>query len=232
MSKVSEIVAKISRKWMKIRLQPIRVFCFHQVSDVFEPDTMWECAWMQTDEFKEKILRIRKEGVTFISLAEATDKLKHDRVRCKKYAVLTADDGWASMKNILPWLAEHGIPITLFINPLYLDGVHKQERETEKLLTKEELEHIAQQYPLVNIASHGWLHTNYAEWTDEEFRNQIMRADRELRNFYSYIPYMAFPYGKYTQSNLSILQELQIIPVYIDGMVNWNDSEVIHREDL
>ena len=223
----------ILRKVSHLIIQPIRVYCVHQVSDKFEPDTMWECAWMQTDEFKQKILRIREEGVSFISLSDATDKLQHDWFRLKKYAVLTADDGWSSMKNILPWLAEQRIPITLFINPLYLDGVHKQERETEKLLTKDELMHITQQYyPLVCIASHGWSHTNCAELTDEEFRNQIMTADRELRNFNTYVPYMAFPFGKYTRSNISTLQELQIKPVYIDGMVNWNDPQVIHREDL
>ena len=124
---------------LRLRLQPIRVFCFHQVSDEFEPNTMKPCDWMRTEAFKDTILKLRRD-YAFISLQEATKHLKHDSFRRKRYAVLTADDGWASMKNILPWLAEQGIPLTLFLNPSYLDGKHFREKTTEKYMTINEID--------------------------------------------------------------------------------------------
>ena len=102
---------------MKLRLQPIRVFCFHQVSDEYAPLTMWEEDWTQTELFKRNIQNLKERGYTFISLPEAYFKLKNDSFRREKYAVLTADDGFKSMLNILPWLIEQRIPVTLFVNP-------------------------------------------------------------------------------------------------------------------
>ena len=89
-------VNTIKRKWTRLRLKPVRVFCFHHVSDVFEPDTMWECDWTQTDAFKQDILTMKKK-YTFISLEEAYNHISNDKFRKTSYAVLTSDDGWASL---------------------------------------------------------------------------------------------------------------------------------------
>ncbi len=125
---ISEFIEKIKRKWMKLRLQPIRVFCLHHVCEQFDADTMYACDWMALDEFKQKINALRSQGYQFISLSEAYNHLKKNRFRRKKYAVLTFDDGYKSLKEVLPWLEEQKIPATLFINGKYLDG--KSYRET------------------------------------------------------------------------------------------------------
>ena len=122
---------KLHRYWIRLRLKPIRVFCFHQVSDEFDPDSMKQCDWMQVDAFKQRLLTLKKKN-TFVSLEEAYRHVANDRCRLKHYAVLTADDGWASLKSILPWLDEQKIPVTLFLNPLYMDGKHFREQETER----------------------------------------------------------------------------------------------------
>jgi len=222
---------KIHKKLMKLRLQPIRVFCIHHVSDVFDATTMWECDWMYTDDFKAKVAAIQKEYM-FISLSEACDKLKHDTIRCKKYAVLTADDGWASMKNILPWLKEQNIPITLFINPLYLDGVHKQERETEQLLTEEDIEDIILKYQNVMIASHGWGHVDTTKLNVKEFLDNVEQAENVLTQLPSKIPFYAFTYGRYKNEFIDILHEHHLVPVLIDGKMNVKYDGAIHRENL
>ena len=107
---------------MKMRLQPIQVYCKHHVCAAFDAESMIACDRMNIAEFKAKIQAMRKEGVEFISLKDAYRHICKDRVRCKKYAVLTFDDGYASLKEILPWLEEQKIPATLFINGKYLDG--------------------------------------------------------------------------------------------------------------
>ena len=121
MVKIRTFLHKIHNRWTKLRLQPIRVFCIHHVTDTFDADLMWQCDWMQTDIFKQKVTELQKK-YTFISLTEAQKHLREDWLRCKHYAVMTADDGFASMKEIVPWLVERNIPITLFINPVVWDG--------------------------------------------------------------------------------------------------------------
>lgn len=230
MSKLTEILVKISRKWMKIRLQPIRVYCFHQVSDTFDERTMKECDWLQTDAFKRIITDMREQGYNFISLQEAHEKMKRDIFRCKKYAVLTADDGWASMRNVLPWLNEQQIPITLFLNPGYLDGKHFREIETEKYLTEDEVKHLYEQYPLLTIGMHGWEHVDATTQTEEEFMDSIEKSERYLNFLPNFIPYFAYTWGKHTRTSDIILADRYIIPVLIDGMKNYKYYHFIHRE--
>ena len=68
---ISIFIRKVRNRWKKFRLQPIRVFCFHQVSDTFDESTMKECDWLQTDVFKRIITDMRQKGYEFLSLQEA-----------------------------------------------------------------------------------------------------------------------------------------------------------------
>ena len=117
---LQELLHKVRHKLIKLRLQPIRVLVFHHVSEVRDALMCQEDDWTQLDQFKRNI-EILSQSYTFISLSEAYEKLKHDRFRFRNYAVLTNDDGVASVLNILPWLEVKGIPLTLFINTRYME---------------------------------------------------------------------------------------------------------------
>lgn len=223
---------KLRQRWLKLRLKPVRVFCFHQVSDVFEPDSMWECDWTQTEVFKNRVLAL-KEKYTFISLEEAYCHISNDKFRVKNYASLTADDGWASLKNILPWLAEQKIPVTLFLNPLYLDGKHFQERATEKLLTREDVFSLVSEYkPFLTIASHGWSHKDCTEMSDGEFESNVSMAETALQGMEGKIPFYAFTFGRYKSSQVGLLKSQSLVPVCMDGTMNYSDASSVHRELL
>jgi peptidoglycan/xylan/chitin deacetylase (PgdA/CDA1 family) len=214
-------------KWY---LRPIRVFCFHQVSDVFDPKGMWECDWTQTDVFKKKILALERK-YTFISLEEAYSYIVNDKIRWKNYAVLTADDGWASLKNIIPWLAEKKIPVTLFLNPLYMDGVHRQSRETESFLTTEDVDSLVERfYPYITIASHGWSHDDCVKMTFERFKESVVKSEEYLGLMNAKVSFYAFTFGRCTCKHMEFLEQNGLTPVLVDGMKNYNDLSCIHRE--
>lgn len=215
-----------------MRLQPIRVFCVHHVSDSFDDSTMYSIDWLQTDVFKSEINQLRNEGYEFVSLESATNHLKNDIVRHQKYAVLTADDGWASMKNILPWLDEQKIPITLFLNPPYLDGQHFREKETEKYLSWDDIREMATLYPHVSIGSHGWEHTDATLQTIDEFKQSIKLSKEALQEMPNYIPYYAFPYGKYNSGYIAAVEGLGLTPLLVSGNKNIIYSNYIDRELL
>lgn len=222
-------IKKLRTRLMKLRFRPIRVFCFHQVSDVFEPETMWECDWTQTEVFKQKVLALKKK-YTFIPLTEAYSHIANDRFRFKNYAALTADDGWASVKNILLWLAEQEIPVTLFLNPQYLDGKHFQERETEKLLTREEVIALVNEYkPYITIASHGWTHGKCMEMTETEFAQNVQKAEEVLNELPGKVPFYAYTYGHFLLPQFKYLHNQSLVPVLVAGERNYH-ATWIYRE--
>lgn len=225
-----DIVHRIKRKLMKMRLQPIRVYCLHHVCTEFDAGCMHECDWIQIDEFKKKVVSLLYEGVEFISLKEAYCHIRKDGVRFKKYAVLTFDDGYESLKEILPWLEEQNIPMILFINGKYLDGKSYRNNPKEQYLTKEQL--WAMTSPLIEIGHHGWEHIRVTEQTEDEFAKSIVRNVNLLKGHPNYVPFWAYTYGVHTDKTDAYLHAEQIVPVYVDGMKNYNEAKVVHRELL
>lgn len=244
---IDELINRVKRKWMKLRLQPIRVFCFHHVSEQYNPLTMWECDWTQIDLFKQKILRYRSQGIEFISLPEAYEKLKYDRLRHKKYAVLTADDGYKSILSILPWLEEQKIPITLFINTKYLDGKSwssineeqarrvKPDVDMEKevcpnlYMSKEELK-CAAEMPNVTIGMHGHEHLDATKQTIEEFRGNVEKSQEALRDIPHTIPNFAYTWGRHNADADEVLRDMKLVPVLTNGNLNYVDVGYVDRE--
>lgn len=242
---IYDVIHRIQCKLLKFRLQPIRVFCFHQVSETFNPLSGWECDWIQTDAFKRKVLSL-KEEYSFITLQEAHDHLSHDTIRTKKYAVLTSDDGMQSLSSILPWLEEQHIPITLFLSANYLDGKsyysgydaywEKQGVDipalspSELYLTKEQIGNL--QSPMYAIGIHGWKHEPVLNLTDDEFKRQTNMAIDCLSRHARYIPFYAYTYGRHTIESDAFVRKQNLVPVLCDGEVNVKYDGYIHRESL
>ena len=229
--RINKKVIKIHRKVKKARLRPIRVFLFHQVSDAFDESTMKRGDWSETTRFKRNLLELKKE-YTFVTLEKAYAKMKKDKVRLRPYAVLTSDDGWASLNNILPWLHEQGVPVTLFLNPGYFDGQHFREKNTEKYLLTEDIQRISETYPNVSIGMHGWEHVRATDQSEAEFRASVEKTRDALVNYTSFVPYFAYTYGSFGAMHNRVLHEFGLIPVLIDREKNVDDLSCIHRELL
>ena len=227
---ISELMKKIQRKWMKWRLQPIRVFCLHHVCEQFDADAMNVGDWMALDEFKQKINELRNQGYQFISLTAAYEHLKKDMFRCQKYAVLTFDDGYKSLKEVLPWLEEYQIPATLFINGKYLDGKSYRETPKEQYLTYDEL--FALTSTLIEIGHHGWEHKSVNEMSETELIESMQKNIEILSSHPRYIPFWAYTWGRHTKESDLYLKRLSITPVIITGHGNYNFNGYIDRELL
>lgn len=226
---LSGIYRKLLNRWKKLRLQPIRVFCLHHISQTYDAESMNVGDWMQIDEFKNKVFSMQEGGVEFISLTEAYKHICNDWFRYKKYAVLSFDDGYAILKELLPWLEEQRIPATLFINGKYLDGESYRNNPNEKYITKEGL--FALTSPLIEIGSHGWEHKRATEMTEGEFIESVARNIDLLQRHPNYIPFWAYTYGAHSGKTDDYLHRQGLVPIYVDGMKNYNET-VIHRELL
>lgn len=230
MVKISTIFQKVKRKWMKIRLQPIRVFCLHHVCECYDEEWMCLCDWMTLDNFKQKVLDMKAKGYEFISLTVAHQHLQNDCFRTKKYAVLTFDDGYKSLVEVLPWLEYKKIPAVLFINGKYLDGKSYREKPKEQYLTQDELFSITS--PFIEIGHHGWEHTAVTNMSNKELLLSLKRNDLKLSGHMQYIPFWAYTWGIHTEETDRVLSNKEIIPVYMNGMKNYTFEGYINRELL
>ena len=222
------IFTKIQCKLIKFRLQPIRVFCLHHVCEQFDADTMYPCDWMALDEFKKKINELRNQGYQFISITDAYEHLRKDWFRCEKYAVLTFDDGYKSLQEVLPWLEEQQIPATLFINGKYLDGKSYRETPKEQYLAYEEL--FALNSPLIEIGHHGWEHTAATEMTDEDLLESLQKNLETLSAHPRYVPFWAYTYGIHNKNSDAIITHANLIPILVAGNKNYQWKGNIDRE--
>ncbi len=230
---------------------------------------------MEIGAFQRKVLQMQQSGVEFISLSHAYELLKASAApfstlyfllsnlfRRKKYAVLTFDDGYKSLDEILPWLMEQKIPVTLFINGKYTDGISQRQVEGKQFtyLTKDELQHYVEiSDGLISLQSHGYEHLDATAMSPDAFREQIEKnmsllasirqpsisvaphGETNGRGSNQLLPIMgeteegafhAYTWGRHNATTDAILQEYNIIPVYMDGMKNYNDASCIHRELL
>lgn len=224
------IISKIYRKLIKLRLQPIRVFCLHHVCEQFDAESMYPSDWMALSEFKQKINAFRRQGYQFISLTGAYNHLKKDYFRRKKYTVLTFDDGYKSLLEVLPWLEEQHIPVTLFINGKNLDGKSYRETPKEQYLAYEDLLNLTS--PLIEIGHHGWEHKAANEMTCAELKQSIQQNVETLSSHPRYIPYWAYTYGKYSNENGMIITQNDLVPVLVAGNKNYQWRGYIDRELL
>ena len=224
----TSLFKKVRNRWKKIRLQPIRVFCLHHVCEHFDADAMYACDWMALDEFKQKINVLRDQGYQFISLTDAYEYLKKDWFRRKKYAVLTFDDGYKSLNEVLPWLKEQKIPATLFINGKYLDGKSYRETTIEQYLTYDEL--FALTSPLIEIGHHGWEHTAATEMMEEDLLKSLQKNTEILSAHPRYIPFWAYTYGIQNKNSDVIITHANLIPILVTGSKNYQWKGNIDRE--
>lgn len=225
-----ELVNKIRRKLMHLRLQPIRVYCLHHVCAEFDAESMNVGDWTQIDELKDKVQAMQQSGVEFISLSKAYSHIDHDIFRTRQYAVLTFDDGYASLKEVLPWLQEQHIPATMFINGKYLDGKSYRKNPKEQYLTKDEL--FALVSPLIEIGSHGWEHKDATTMTLEDFKNSEAKNTDLLSMHPRYTPFYAYTYGRHSSEQDVYLLSIGQVPVLVDGMNNYKEKRYIHRHVL
>lgn len=241
-------LTRVFAKLYHLVLKPIRVFSFHQIGSIYNPITCFECDWINIVDFKQKVLRLKRQGWTFISLETAYLKIQRDKIRLKKYAVLTADDGYRSQLSILSWLKDNEIPITLFLNARYLDGkscapyimerartispgIMENEVAEDLYLTYNDLLQI-QENSNVSIASHGFEHIDATKISVKEFHCQVSKNLETLQRYSSLLPFHAYTWGRHNDETDASLQSMKIVPVLMDGNPNFNCSNCLHRENL
>ena len=227
----SVLKRKIVKRLDKLRFLPLEVFVFHAVSDCFDPNCNIKDDWISTADFKQRIEALR-QCYTFIPLDLAYRHLQKDLLRNKRLAVLTCDDGFASIIDILPYLEKEQIPISLFINPKYLDGnsVRHNYAPNPQYITHEQL--FALTSPLLSIGMHGYEHLDATQQTPEAFADSVDKCIDILSTHPRFMPFFAYTWGNHNEHTDRILASKNVVPVLCDGAVNYRYHHGISRRPI
>lgn len=202
---------------------------FHVVSDEYEPKNYFACDWTQTDIFKKKVLELKKD-FNFISLEEAEKKLSRDVLRIKKYAVLTSDDGYRQVLDVIPFLEKEKIPLTMFVCPGFGTGAvrkDKLEQNPKIYFSPQELFNLKSN--LVSIGLHGWEHDDATTLALDMFLENTKQCLDTLADHPRFVNYYAYPWGRHSVSTDACLSKLGLIPVLCDGCLNYKAKGSISR---
>ena len=237
------ILTKIWHKVVRFCFQPIQVYVFHTTGDTYNPLIAWECDWTQIDLLKSNIEKLQRDH-EFISLDEAWKKLKNDRFRFKKYAVLTSDDGYLALRHFLPWLERKNIPITLFVNPAYMDKKSwscVSEEQARKADSNIDMHDIVGDLYLsdsqiwnlqsdnISIGMHGWEHNDALSLSKKEFEFNVDKCMEVLGKHPRFIPFYAYTWGHHNSVTDMVLEERGIVPVLVNGGANLKYNGFIDR---
>ena len=235
---------KIWRKVVCFFLQPIRVYVFHTTGETYNPLIAWKCDWTHVDLLKKNIETLQST-YEFISLNEAYGKLKNDWFRFKKYAVLTSDDGYLALQHVLPWLERKCIPITLFVNPAYMDKKSwSRLNEEQSRRIKPDVDMLTEVCPdlylsesqiwdlqsdNVSIGMHGWEHNDANLLSKKEFEYNVDRCVEVLSKHPRYVPFYAYTWGHHNSVTDKVIEDKGIVPVLVNGCVNRKYNGFVDR---
>jgi peptidoglycan/xylan/chitin deacetylase (PgdA/CDA1 family) len=174
---------------------PFLVLCYHSVSD------RWEHALSVTPAaFREQATSLARSGVPPVSaerLAEGERRGLH----------VTFDDAYADVLDVLPLLADLGLPVTIFVSTAYADGgrplavpelAADAEAHPELLATMgwDTLRELARDG--VEIGSHTVSHAHLTRLGDAELDGELADAKRRLEDELGRpARLLAYPYGEH-----------------------------------
>jgi peptidoglycan/xylan/chitin deacetylase (PgdA/CDA1 family) len=104
-------------RWVTRRQQ--RILCYHGIWTGPAPH-YGDCLFMSPTRFAARMRWLRDAGYSVIPLDEACHRLRDGRVRARD-VVITIDDAWSGIvEHMLPVLARHGMPCTLYVTTYYV----------------------------------------------------------------------------------------------------------------
>ncbi len=157
----------------------------------------------RTEVFVACIRWLQQHGYTFISGSELADFLNGRQPVPKGAVWLSFDDGHRELLDgILPYAAEHSIPVTLFVPSGIVagDGLFPWlEPDQRHALTVEELKAAARS-KVVTIGSHTVTHVKAPECSDEVLARELRQSKRDLEAWTGGpVELFSYPYGLFDQ---------------------------------
>ena len=148
-------------------------------------------------DFIKQIDLIKKNGFNFIEANNFENSLVN--LNKRKQILLTIDDAFKSFYDqAWPILKKDKIPFLLFVNT--------REIGSKGYMTWDQIKEVSEE-KFVHIGNHSYSHDYLIDKTDDEIRNDISLAAKDLKKNLGYnSPFFSYPFGEYSNNFKDIVK--------------------------
>lgn len=176
----------------------LSVLCYHSISRNSDRYSI------SYSLFEEQIFKI-SNFAGFVSLDKALSVSRGGDIQTPA-VVLTVDDGYEDVLQILPLTKRLKIPVTLFVlsNP---ELANREELNHKgKLLTTKQLKYLISQG--WSIGCHSATHSDFYQLSPRQLKEEIIDSKKDLEKKLGIkIDYFAYPKGRYTEEILQAVKK-------------------------
>lgn len=79
---------------------------------------------------------------------------------------------------------------------------------------------------------HGHEHLDATKQTATEFKQNVEHCKEILKTHPRYVPFFACTWGRHNEATDSELKKMNLVPVLVNGTVNYKNIEYIDREAI
>jgi peptidoglycan/xylan/chitin deacetylase (PgdA/CDA1 family) len=153
---------------------------------------------------------LKEKGYRSLTMKELLECLKNGTKPTGKVFMLTFDDGYQSMEDLLPPLLEkYGFSAAIFIPVAFIGKSNIWDGGNRPLLSASSL-HSLSRHPLIEIGLHSFLHHSYAEMDTSQMAEDLSNCRNTLDHYkIRYVNALAYPYGAYPRKDPALLREMK-----------------------
>ena len=158
--------------------------CYHKFSNSME-----DIYSVMPDVFEWQIQYIKSRNISVIHLNDLVAAYKTKKWDIGDNVLLTADDGWKSVLNIMPIIEKEKVPVTLFLYPVVI------HEGTDHYLDPGDLE-LVKKEPWFEFGSHSYTHPLLTKLAGKKLQHEVVDSKARLEKWLGVtIDVFAYPYG-------------------------------------
>ena len=175
----------------------VAILAFHKIGE--PPRGTWTTwNYVPRDTFEGYMRHLRDEDYHVLTMSAFLSGLEEPESLPEKSALITFDDGYASMlEQAEPALGRFGYPSVLFVPTGFIGATNRFDEGNEpeeRICDWDELCELERRG--VSIQSHGSSHRAFSELSPEELDDELRRSKDALEeNLEEAVEVFAFPFG-------------------------------------
>ena len=188
----------------------LAILGFHKVGEpsAGHSRTPW---YVPEAEFVEHLRYLRDNNWHVLNLNECVSAISNSQVLPERSALLTFDDGYRSMVDIvLPWLRHFAFPSVVFIPTQFIGGANDFDSGYEPIEAICDWEHLRQlSRHSCSVQSHGVSHRSFSWIESADKEQELLQSKLVLEaNLRKPVEMFAYPYGRMGEESLAASQRL------------------------
>jgi peptidoglycan/xylan/chitin deacetylase (PgdA/CDA1 family) len=158
--------------------------CYHKFSSSME-----DIYSVLPDVFEWQIEYIKGRDIPIIHLSDLVNAYATGTWSIGNNVLLTADDGWKSVLNIIPIVEKEKVPVTLYLYPVVIHN------GSEHYLDPEELEQVKKE-PWFEFGCHSYTHPLLTKLAEGMLKHEVVDSKARLEKWLGIkLDTFAYPFG-------------------------------------